>query len=156
MLVREHADQAGADATPLDGPDQQERAPRTLAACPDSDDRGEAWRWSVTLVPEDQGWTVQVDTDEKHVRGTRTVHRDGAVVDVSRASGDEIVIVPTAGQALVADATGPWRRWLRPGDVFVGEGETAEDLRLTLAPGQGEVTVVSLSPTGSAALRWVP
>ncbi len=156
MLVREHADQTGADATALERPDPQDRAPRTLAACPDSDDRGEAWRWSVVLVPAQEGWTVQVDTDEAHVRATRTVHREGAVVDLSRASGDQVVIVPTAGQALVADATGPWRRWLHPGDVFVGEGETAEDLRLTLAPGDGEVTVVALAPTGSAALRWVP
>lgn len=152
MLVRDDADHVGSPA----GAAQR----RVLAACPDSDDRGEACRWSVTLVPGEtgaaDGSSMEVATDDEHVTATAAVHRDGAVVDVARAAGDAVVIVATAGQCLVADTSGPWRRWLEPADVFVGEGETAEDLRLTLAPGTGEVTVVRLSPTGAAALRWVP
>lgn len=132
-------------------------AARTLAACPDSDDRGEPWRWSVRLVTPAPGqWSVEVDTDPEHVRHRQDLHRDGAVVDIARPAGEEVVVVPLRGQCLVADAQGPWRRWLGPGDVFVGEGERDELLRLSLAPGTGEVAVVRLAPTAPQPLRWVP
>jgi hypothetical protein len=132
-------------------------APRTLAACPDSDDRGDPWRWSVRLVPRGAGcWAVEVEADHDHVTVRQDTHHDGAVVDVSRRAGEEIVVVPVSGQCLVADAQGPWRRWLSPGDVFVGEGEQDELLRLTLAPGRSGATVVRLTPMTAQPLRWVP
>lgn len=133
--------------------------PRVLAACPDTDDRGEPWRWSVRLVPADVEAGVPevvVDVDPEHVRYRSTTHRDGETVDLHRSSGEEVVVVPVVGQCLVADATGPWRRWLAPGDVFVGEGERAESLRVTMAPGRGELVVVTLAPTAGQPLRWVP
>ena len=57
MLVRDNAISVEPDGT------------RTLAACPDSDDRGESWVWSVRRVPEPDGrWRVRVDVDPEQVQ----------------------------------------------------------------------------------------
>lgn len=155
MLVRANAAELDADGV------------GTLAACPDTGDRGEPWLWSVRRVLADAAadagapdavgarWRVVVDHDPDQVDVEVLSHRD-EVVELTRTSGEEVVVVPLAGEYLVAHATGPWRRWVAPGDVFVVEGEDTERLRLTPAPGGASVTVVRLRPTRERALRWVP
>ena len=64
--------------------------------------------------------------------------------------------MPLTGEHLIAHATGPWKRWVAPGDVFVVEGEETESLRLRPAPGGAKVALVRLRPTTAPALRWVP
>ena len=141
MLVRDNAVAVEADGS------------RTLAACPDSDDRGEQWRWSVRTTA---GREVLVDTDDRHVSAERNDYAGGVSADLRRAAGAQLVIAAVSGEALVTDLSGPWRRWLRQGDVFVVEGEESEQLRLTLTPGDSRATVVSLTPVGDRPLRWVP
>lgn len=145
MLVRANAISRESDGS------------RRLAACPDSDDRGEAWRWTVTSEEEPPGARqIGVATDDRYVRGSQTDYADGISADIERRPGCQLVITATAGEVLVADLSGPWRRWLREGDVFVVEGEEHERLRLTLTPGESRATVVELSPVGELPLRWVP
>ncbi len=84
------------------------------------------------------------------------LHSGGKALDLSREAGSQLVVVPLAGETLVSDSTGPWHRWLFPGDVFVVEGEEHESLRLTPAPKPSHVAVLRLSPRGDDALRWVP
>jgi hypothetical protein len=57
---------------------------------------------------------------------------------------------------LVSAENGPWERWLKPGDVFIVEGEEEESLRLSLAAPPSKVSVVSMAPKRANALRWVP
>lgn len=146
MLVRDNAIPAEADGT------------RTLAACPDSDDRGEAWVWSVRRVPDDRdgGWQVRVDVDPEQVTVSQDLHTDGHLVELARRPGEQIVVVAVDGTHVVADRNGPWTRRLRPGDVFVVEGEEQEALLVDPAPGLSRMAVVRLTPTGSQPLRWVP
>jgi hypothetical protein len=145
MLVRDNAIHAEADGT------------RTLAACPDSDDRGEAWVWSVRRVPQpDGGWRVRVDVDPEQVQVVEDLHADGRLVELVRRPGEQIVVVAVDGTHVVADRNGPWTRRLRPGDVFVVEGEEQESLLVDPAPGPGRVSVVRLTPVGDRPLRWVP
>lgn len=138
----------------------------TLAACPDSAERGDQWMWSVRQVPEGTAapdessvipapWRLAVDHDPEHITTETTVHVDEAV-DLTRAPGEEVVVVPLTGEHLIAHATGPWKRWVAPGDVFVVEGEDTEQLRLTPAPGGARVALIRLRPTSAHALRWVP
>lgn len=139
----------------------------TLAACPDSAERGDQWLWSVRQVPARapasdessdgpaQAWRLAVDHDPEHITTETTVHVDEAV-DLTRAPGEEMVVVPLTGQHLVTHATGPWKRWVAPGDVFIVEGEETEQLRLTPAPGGARVALIRLRPTSARALRWVP
>ena len=136
----------------------------TLAACPDSAERGDQWQWSVRRVPDhtsDQtpeqadSWQVSVDHDPDHISAELTVHVD-ETVELTRRPGEELVVVPLSGEHLIAHATGPWRRWVSPGDVFVVEGEQTESLRLRPAPGGARVALVRLRPTTAPALRWVP
>jgi len=147
MLVRANA--LGRDEP---GPDGR----RVLAACPDTAERGDPWRWSVGLQDGPDGAVATATTDETYV-----VHRDelfagrhtGTVV---RPAGDVLVVAVLRGEALVAVEDGPWERWVRPGDVFVLEGEDDELLRISLAGGDSAATVFVLSPTTPRALRWVP
>lgn len=148
MLVRGNAAVPDADGT------------TTLAACPDSPERGDQWLWSVRRVPGTEAesgspWRVVVDHDRDHIRADLTIHRD-EVVELTRSPGEELVVVPLTGEHLIAHATGPWKRWVAPGDVFVVEGEETESLRLRPAPGGAEVALVRLRPTTVRALRWVP
>ena len=145
MLVRDNAIRPEVDGT------------RTLAACPDSDDRGEAWLWSVRRVPEpDGGWQVRVEVDPEQVRASQDVHADGQLVELVRQRGEQIVVVAVDGTHVVADRNGPWTRRLQPGDVFVVEGEEQESLLVDPAPGASRVSVVRLTPVGDGPLRWVP
>ncbi len=145
MLIRENAIAIDDDGM------------RLLAASPDTADRGDAWRWSVrSVVDADGDRQVICDADESSVRNSATSHRDGESVDLERLSGAQIVLTLTEGEGLLADRNGPWRRWLRAGDVFVVEGEEHESLRLTLTPGQGVARVIRLEPVDDLPLRWVP
>lgn len=130
----------------------------TLAACPDSPERGDEWRWSVTRVAAEgdtDAWSVRVDADDEHVAVEHAVLREPGELELLRRSGEELVVVSRKGRHLIQDATGPWNRWLEPGDVFVVEGEEPEHLVLT-ASDPSEASVVRLSPRGATALRWVP
>ncbi len=145
MLVRDNAIPAELDGS------------RTLAACPDSDDRGEAWLWSVRRVPEsDIGWRVQVDVDPSQVAVSHEIHDSGEPVELVRAPGEQLVVVALVGSHVVADPFGPWARRLLPGDVFVVEGEAQESLRVDPASGGSRVSVIHLTPVGDRPLRWVP
>lgn len=156
MLVRGNATSPDADGA------------TTLAACPDSPERGDPWRWSVRRIrvhgsahapgPTPQAadqWRVAVDHDPDHIQAELTMHV-GEALELTRLPGEELVVVPLRGQHLIAHATGPWRRWVSPGDVFVVEGEQTEELLLRPAPGGARVALVRLSPTTAPALRWVP
>ena len=146
LLVRDNALTPDADGTV------------TVAACPDSPDRGEEWRWRVrrrlpaaaTALGE-----VLVETAEEHIRATTTV-LDAGRASVIRDAGEEVVLVPLSGHHLVRDSVGPWERWLHPGDAFVLEGEETETVHLDSAPGPAAVAVVRLRTTTAAPLRWVP
>ena len=131
-----------------------EDCPRTLAACPDTPDRGEPWRWTVRLEADGGGGLrvgVEVDTD--HVLARQETHHDRT--DLHRSPGEILVVVPLQGACGVAVVDGPWRRDLDAGDVLVAEGEDAEVLRLV--PGDGARTdVVRVTSTTSTSLRWVP
>ncbi len=160
MLVRGNAIEADADGS------------STLAACPDTAERGDQWLWSVRRVPDHQldgdpdqasvrisegvePWRVVVDHDHDHIEADLSIHLD-ETVELTRQPGEELVVVPLTGEHLIAHATGPWRRWVSPGDVFVVEGEETESLRLRPAPGGARVALVRLRPTTAPALRWVP
>lgn len=134
---------------------EESQAAHTLAACPDSAERGDEWRWSVSRVDDGGDWTVRVDADDQHVTVDHTVLRAPGEWELLRRSGEEIVVVARKGRHLVQDSTGPWRRWLDPGDVFVVEGEAPEHLVLT-ASEASEASVVRLSSRDAQALRWVP
>ncbi len=168
MLVRGNAAIPGADGSTI------------LAACPDSPERGDQWLWSVRRVPGIAGdsepdtgagsgsdtavdtgpgaadpWRVVVDHDRDHVTANLTVHAD-ETVELTRRPGEELVVVPLTGEHLIAHASGPWRRSVAPGDVFVIEGEETESLRISPAPGGARVALVRLSPILTPVLRWVP
>lgn len=148
MLVRGNAAVPDGDGT------------TTLAACPDSPERGDQWLWSVRRVPDTGAdsappWRVVVDHDRQHIEAHLTEHVD-ETIELTRQPGEELVVVPLTGEHLIAHATGPWERWVAPGDVFVVEGEETESLRLRPAPGGAKVALVRLRPTTAPALRWVP
>ena len=131
---------------------------QVLAACPDSPERGDEWRWSVTRVPasEEEGhWQVVVRVDNSFVAAEDKVIDEAGELALHRESGEEIVVISIDGSHLIQDASGPWRRWLWPGDVFVVEGEEPESLVLT-ASEHSRASVVRLTPKGDEPLRWVP
>lgn len=131
---------------------------QVLAACPDSPERGDEWRWSVTRVPapeQDGHWQVVVHVDNDFVTAEDRVIDEAGELALDRSSGEEIVVISIDGSHLIQDASGPWRRWLQPGDVFVVEGEEPESLVLT-ASERSRAAVVRLTPTGHQPLRWVP
>ncbi|MBO1268238.1 hypothetical protein [Arthrobacter cavernae] len=146
MLIRANA--LGAEVHP-------ELGTRTLAACPDSAERGDPWRWTVSVNDADAERVV-VETDGDHIRQDSRQYTDGYVGELFRRSGEQLVVAPLRGEARVAAVDGPWERWLRPGDVFILEGEDDEAVRLSVTPGDAVVDVVRLAPTTGRALRWVP
>lgn len=146
MLIRANA--LGAEAQP-------ELGTRTLAACPDSPERGDPWRWTVS-VDEAVADHVLVEVDADHINQERRQYVDGHVGELSRGGGEQLVVAPLRGEVHVAALDGPWERWLRPGDVFILEGEDDESVRLSLTPGDAAVDVVRLAPTTGRVLRWVP
>lgn len=173
ILVRADADTSRFD--PSDGI-------TTLAASPDTGDRGDPWRWSVRIGPgiehSDDGGTarrtlgegtvaestvirrdgngLEVLTDPAFVTAHASAYDEGGAVGLTRKPGSQLVIVPLAGQALVADAHGPWHRELAAHDVFIVEGEALERLRLTPSSPPSCSIAVHLVPVGDEPLRWVP
>ncbi len=147
MLVRANA--LGIETQP-------ERGTRTLAASPDTAERGDPWRWTISLPETGARPGVEVSADPDHIRVETQQYSNGYTGLLHRPAGTQLVVAALAGEALVASAEGPWERWLRPGDVFVVEGEDDETLRLSLPAGEACVDVVSLAPVRAHALRWVP
>lgn len=138
------------------GKDDSAAGHRVLAACPDTDERGDPWRWTVGLRDEESGPVAVAETDESFLKaeGTNLAGYDSRTV--RRPSGQVLVVTVLGGQALVASVGGPWERWIRPGDVFVLEGEDDEEVRISLDGGDSEAAVFQFTPTGPRALRWVP
>ena len=145
MLIRANA---------LGSVTEPERGTRTLAACPDTAERGDPWRWTVSLDADQAGVGVSVDAD--YIAAEVTDFTDGYTGLLHRLGGHQLVVAGLAGEALVAAENGPWERWLKPGDAFIVEGEEDETLRLSLAATQSKVSVVSFAPKRAHALRWVP
>jgi hypothetical protein len=129
---------------------------RTLAACPDSPERGDPWRWTIAENSSAGVPGLEVSAEPDHIGIETRQYTGGHTGALHRAAGTQLVIAGLRGEALVAAATGPWERWLRPGDVFIVEGEEDEELRLSLPEGDACVEVVSLAPRLAHALRWVP
>ncbi|WP_427006191.1 hypothetical protein [Pseudarthrobacter sp. H2] len=147
MLVR-------ANALGSESPDGS--GSRTLAACPDSPERGDPWRWTISRNDSTGQLGLDISSEPDHIWVQTRQYADGYTGPLHRAAGTQLVIASLRGEALVAAASGPWERWLRPGDIFVVEGEEDEDLRLSLPEGDSCVEVVSLAPRLTHALRWVP
>lgn len=147
MLVR--ADSLGADEGSIAGS-------RILAACPDSAERGDPWRWTVTLNDTAGVPSLSVNADLDHIAVERQSVTDGQDATLHRKGGRQLVIAALKGEALVSATDGPWQRWLSPGDVFIVEGEDPEVLTVRLSAGDSAVDIVSLAPTRAHALRWVP
>lgn len=129
---------------------------RTLAACPDTDERGDPWRWTARLAELEAGSEVLVDADRDFIEVNTTVYTAGHTGIIDRAAGHQTVIASLSGQMLIAAVDGPWERWLNPGDVFIVEGEEDEALHISLTAPDARVSVTMLAPRRSAALRWVP
>lgn len=146
MLVR-------ADAL---GNKEQDGGVKTLAACPDSADRGDPWRWTVSLKDDAGVSALETEYDMDYIAMNRHEFTEGATATLAREEGTQLVIVALDGEALVAATDGPWERWLRRGDVFIVEGEDRETVRLSLSGGKARVEVVSVAPKRAHALRWVP
>ena len=129
---------------------------RILAACPDSAERGDPWRWTVELDESGTEPTVALEADASYISSESRRFADGYTGTLQRGAGEQLVVTGLAGEALVAAEDGPWERWLRPGDVFIVEGEDPEDIRLSLAAGDSAVQVIALAPKKAKVLRWVP
>ncbi|MFF5791960.1 hypothetical protein ACFY5D_07935 [Paeniglutamicibacter sp. NPDC012692] len=129
---------------------------RTLAACPDTDERGDPWRWTARLAEHANGSEVLIEADPDFIGVETTVYTDGYTGTIERTSGHQLVMAALEGQVLVAAVDGPWERWLNPGDVFVVEGEDDETLRISLAAPGSRASATKLAPRRAAALRWVP
>ena len=129
---------------------------RTLAACPDTDERGDPWRWTARLAELEAGSEVLVDADPDFIEVNTTVYTAGYTGIIDRAAGHQTVIASLSGQMLIAAVDGPWESWLNPGDVFIVEGEEDESLRISLTAPDARVSVTMLAPRRAAALRWVP
>lgn len=129
---------------------------RTLAACPDTDERGDPWRWTARLSESPSGSEVLIEADPEYIGVETTVYTDSHTGILERASGHQMVLTALCGQMLVAAADGPWERWLNPGDVFIVEGEDDERLRISLAGAGARASVTMLAPRRATALRWVP
>lgn len=129
---------------------------RTLAACPDTDERGDPWRWTATLAQSEHGPEVRIDADPDYIGVRSTIYADGHSGTIHRAAGHQLVLTSLQGQILVAAAQGPWERWLNPGDVFIVEGEEDEKLRISLDAVDSRASATLLAPRRAAALRWVP
>lgn len=129
---------------------------RTLAANPDTDERGDPWRWTARLAEHESGSEVLIDADPDYIGVQTSVYADGHTGVVERPSGHQMVVTSLNGQVLISAVDGPWERWLNPGDVFIVEGEEDELLRVSLTAPDARVSVTLLAPRRGAALRWVP
>lgn len=129
---------------------------RVLAACPDSAERGDPWRWSVTVSQQPEGPVASVHTDPGFLTAAELHLRDAQSEILHRHSGEVLVVTVLAGQARIASVDGPWERWIGLDDVFVLEGEDDEQVRVSLDGTGARASVFRLSPTGDRALRWVP
>jgi len=139
------------------GRDELHGQQRVLAACPDTGERGDPWRWTVAVRHEPQGRVATVETDGDFLASSELILNGGESCSLTRASGEVLVATVLAGQARIASVTGPWERWIRPDDVFVLEGEDDEDIRISLDGAQARASVFRLTPNNAArALRWVP
>ncbi|MCW2134110.1 hypothetical protein [Arthrobacter sp. VKM Ac-2550] len=147
MLIRANA---------LGGEAAAESGARILAACPDSAERGDPWRWTVELDESGPEPAVVLDADASYISSENHRYTGGYTGVLQRGAGEQLVVTGLAGEALVAAEDGPWERWLRAGDVFIVEGEEAETLRLSLAAGNAAVQVITLAPRQAKVLRWVP
>ena len=114
-----------------------ETGQRTLAACPDTDERGDPWRWTARLAEFASGPEVLIDADPDYIGVQTSVYADGHTGVVERPSGHQLVVSSLHGQVLISAVDGPWERWLNPGDVFIVEGEDDESLRLSLTAPAG-------------------
>lgn len=147
MLIRANA---------LGGETVAESGAKILAACPDSAERGDPWRWTVELDESGPEPAVVLDADASYISAESRRFIGGYTGVLQRGAGEQLVVTGLAGEALVAAEYGPWERWLRAGDVFIVEGEDAETLRLSLAEGDAAVQVITLAPKQANVLRWVP
>lgn len=147
ILVRANALGSG-ESSPTGG--------RVLAACPDSAERGDPWRWTVTLDEDSAGLGVGVDADPDFISVSTARVRNEPETVLSRLAGEQLVIAALEGETLVSAENGPWKRWLRPGDVFIVEGEETEAVSLFMRDTDTSVEAISLVPNGKHALRWVP
>lgn len=129
---------------------------RILAACPDTDERGDPWRWTALLAERVDGGEVLIEADENYIGVETTVYADGYTGTIERVAGNQLVLTALNGQVLVSAVDGPWERWLNPGDVFVVEGEDNETLRISLDDAGARASATMLTPRRAAALRWVP
>jgi hypothetical protein len=147
MLIRANA---------LGGETAADSGAKILAACPDSAERGDPWRWTVELHESGAEPTVALDADASYISSESHRYTGGYTGVLQRGPGEQLVVTGLAGEALVAAEEGPWKRWLRAGDVFIVEGEDGENLRLSLTAGETAVQVITLAPKRSKVLRWVP
>lgn len=97
---------------------------RTLAACPDTGERGDPWRWTARLAEHATGSEVLIDADPDYIGVQTSVFADGHTGVVERPSGHQMVVTSLHGQVLISAVDGPWERWLNPGDVFIVEGRS--------------------------------
>jgi hypothetical protein len=147
MLIRANA--LGAETS-------AESGARILAACPDSAERGDPWRWTVELDESGPEPAVALEADENYIASDSRRYTGNYTGTLQRGPGEQLLVTGLAGEALVAAEDGPWERWLRAGDVFIVEGEDAETIRLSLAAGESAVQVITLAPRKAKVLRWVP
>lgn len=143
-------------ANALGASESKNERSKVLAACPDSGERGDPWRWTVTLDESSVGLDVGVEADRDFISVSTTRVQNEPATVFSRSGGDQLVIAALEGETLVSAENGPWKRWLRPGDVFIIEGEETEKVSLFMADTDTSVEAISLSPTKAPALRWVP
>lgn len=152
-------------------------APKQLAACPDTHGRGDKWKWAVNVVrnwsPEfvpvgapvdcvsqvievDGLYQLVVSHDPVLISTLVEVNEQNSNLQIERKSGTEVLVIPLFGEALVAAPNGVWKRLLKPGDMFVIEGEDDELLLLSPSPDLTRVVVIHLESNAPQALRWVP
>lgn len=129
---------------------------RTLAACPDTDERGDPWRWTARLKENGSGPRVHIEADPAYIGVQTKEFTDGHTGEIERLAGHQMIITSLKGQVLVSAVHGPWKRWLSPGDVFIVEGEDPETLRISLTAPDAKVSVTTLAPRQADVLRWVP
>lgn len=141
-------------ANPLGAETAAETGARILAACPDSAERGDPWRWTVQLDETGPEPRVALEADASYIASASQRYTGSYTGTLQRGPGEQLIVTGLGGEALVAAEDGPWERWLRAGDVFIVEGEDAETIRLSLA--EGSVQVITLAPRKAKVLRWVP
>lgn len=129
---------------------------RVLAANPDTDERGDPWRWTAQMVEDAKGSRVQFDVNPDYINVQTDEYTDGYSGEITRPAGHQLLITSLVGEVLVSAVDGPWKRWLSPGDVFIIEGEEEEKLRISLTAPDAKVSVTVLQPLKAPVLRWVP